>query len=131
MRGIFSSVLALAIMLAACGGGDDRDSGVRVEDEDAGSIVRLSPGDVLVVELDGNPSTGYDWHVRNVDSNVLRQEGENDFEPERDAPGSPGIVTLRFVAVRSGSTTLDLAYYRSFEPDADPLRTFQIFVEVR
>lgn len=128
-------LLCLALTLAGCGGSgddaDDTDDGVRVEDEDAGSIVRLSSGETLVVELDGNPSTGYDWHVRGIDDTILRQDGEAEFEAEQDIPGSAGIVTLRFNAVGKGTTTLDLAYYREFEQGVPPADTFQIVVEVR
>lgn len=130
---LMTLVVALALSLATCGLGDDdgAEGGVRVDDEDAGSVVRLAPGEMLVVELDGNPSTGYNWFVESVDERVLRQEGEPEFEAERDLPGSPGIVTLRFVAVAEGSTTLALAYYRDFEPGVAPVRTYQIAVEVR
>lgn len=135
MRRLFLSILllALAVGVAACGGSgdDDEERGVRVDDEDAGSIVRLAPGETLVVELDGNPSTGYNWFVESIDETVLRQSGEREFEAERDLTGSPGIVTLRFTAVAAGTTTLELAYYRDFEPGVPPVRTFQIAVEVR
>jgi inhibitor of cysteine peptidase len=128
-------LLALAFGAAACGssGDDDNDaeSGVRVDDEDAGSIVQLAPGETLVIELDGNPSTGFNWFVESIDEAVLRQAGDAEFEAERDVSGSPGIVTLRFTAVAEGTTTLALAYYRDFEPGVPPARVYQIAVEVR
>jgi inhibitor of cysteine peptidase len=126
------ALLAFTVGATACGdSGDDAESGVRVDDEDAGSIVQIGAGETLVVELDGNPSTGYNWFVRSIDEAVLRQDGEPEFVAERDLPGSPGIVTLRFTAVDEGTTTLDLAYYRDFEPGVPPARTYQIVVEVR
>jgi inhibitor of cysteine peptidase len=126
-------VLVCVLVPAGCGssGDDDDESGVRVDDEDAGSIVQLAESDMLVVELDGNPSTGYNWFVRSIDETVLKQDGDAEFAAERDVPGSPGIVTLRFNAVGEGTTTLDLAYYRDFEPNVPPARTYQIVVEVR
>jgi predicted secreted protein len=56
--------------------------------------------------------------------------GEPDFEPDSDALGSGGKVTLRFEAAAPGQTVLHLDYYRPFEAEEPPLQTFEVTVQV-
>jgi len=125
--------LGVALMPACRSSGDDDSTGgdgVRIDDQDAGSTVRLAKGESLVVELDGNPTTGFNWFVKTIDESVLKQVGDAEFAPDTEAPGSSGTVTLRFTAVSPGSTTLELDYYRPFEQNVPPAQTYAVEVEV-
>ena len=65
-----------------------------------------------------------------MDEGVLRQVGEVEFEPEDTGDVGVGSVQiLRFEAVNSGKTSLDLVYHRSWE-DEEPQETFSIQVVV-
>jgi inhibitor of cysteine peptidase len=86
---------------------------------------------MLVISLEGNPTTGYMWDVAELDDQVLRQIGETEFKPESDAIGAGGVQTLRFETVNSGQTTLKLVYHRPWEEGVEPLETFTIQVVVR
>ena len=86
---------------------------------------------MLVVSLEGNPTSGYTWDVAEMDEGVLRQVGETEFKPESGAIGSGGVQTLRFETVNSGQTTLKFVYHRSWEADEEPSETFTIQVVVR
>lgn len=122
------AVLAIgAALSAACIVSSDDDS---LDEGDAGSTQTMKVGDELVVELEGNPTTGYTWEVATIDDAVLRQEGEADFDPDSDAEGSGGTVTLHFKALAPGTTTLELVYRRSFEDNAPAEKTWQITVAV-
>jgi len=56
--------------------------------------------------------------------------GEVEFEPEDTGNvGVGGVQILRFEAVNSGQTSLDLVYHRSWE-DEKPLKTFSVQVVV-
>jgi len=88
-------------------------------------------GDVLIVKLEGNPTTGYNWEPENKELTTLEMDGLPDFNPDKNMPGSPGMVTLRFNAVATGQETLKLVYHRSWEADEEPLDTFTIIVEVK
>lgn len=107
---------------------------VILDAEDGGSLVELRSGQVLVVTLESNPTTGYRWEVSEVDESVLAQIGEAEFQeaPKEDEQmvGVGGTETFRFESA-PGSTTLTLVYHRSWETDVEPLETFTVEVTVR
>lgn len=95
--------------------------------------VRLTPGDTLVLALDENPTTGYQWSVAVPPAPTrLRPTGDR-FVGKPAAPeqtGVGGTRELRFVALTAGKTQLDLNYQRSWEKD-NPARSLRVAVEVR
>jgi inhibitor of cysteine peptidase len=104
---------------------------IKVGEAEQGHTIDLAPGDTLLVQLPGNPSTGYAWTMAEGDSKVIQAAGHPRFTLERDLAGSPGVVEVRYTAVTTGSTRLRLAYRRPFEPNDAPARNFDIAVEVR
>lgn len=98
--------------------------------EDAGSTVNLIMGDELVVELEGNPTTGYEWEVTEVDEAVLVPLGEPDYQSESEAIGAGGLFTFYFEAAGPGETELQLVYHRPWEEDVEPEDRFVITVIV-
>lgn len=120
-------LVLLAASLAAC------ESGVtRVGAEQAGGRVELEVGDTLVVELAGNPTTGYNWQVEEINPLVLEQVGEVEFKSDNSMlVGSGGVVMLTFRAVSSGNSPLALVYLRSWEEGVEPLEVFSLDVSVR
>ena len=116
---------ALLAALTACSAANEVNLGA----DDNGSQIELQADQTLVIGMEGNPTTGYSWEVEEVDEAVLRQVGEAEFEPESDAVGSGGVQILRFEAVNSGQTDLELVYHRSWE-DEEPLETFSVQVTI-
>ena len=123
-------ILVLMVTLALGGCRNDDDDPVTIDAADAGTTVDLRPADVLVVELEGNPTTGYSWEVETIDTAVLELVGEPEFEPDSDAVGAGGMVTLRVNAVDAGESPLKLIYHRPFEQGVEPLETFEVRVVV-
>ncbi len=103
---------------------------IQVTEADQGKNIMLNPGDSLVITLVSNPSTGYAWEVKPVDHAVLALIGEPAFKADSDSLGAPGKTTLNFQTAASGSQALTLLYRRSFEKNAQPLKTFTINVTV-
>jgi len=96
---------------------------------DDGREIELSEGQVLVVRLEANPSTGYGWQVAEPgQEGILRQTGVIQFEPDSELLGAPGTQILRFEGKRDGQTTLRLQYRRPWEMEVEPRRTFQLQV---
>jgi len=142
-REIFAVLLVVLVLLAGCGEGglapaETPEPGanpggeVVLTAEDNGDQVVLEQGQVLVVSLASNPTTGYGWEVMEVDESILRQEGDPEFvAPEVGATplvGAGGTETFRFVVKGSGETKLTLAYRRSWEEGVEPLETFSVQV---
>jgi C1A family cysteine protease/predicted secreted protein len=128
---------------------DDPDHGeVRLSAQDDSRQIELHEGQVLVISLESNPSTGYLWEVEEADDRILRQTGKIEYEqcPEPiEGPqlphypssilhstrllGAPSKQILRFEAVAAGQTDLRLVYHRPWEKDIKPARTFSLQVQ--
>ena len=99
---------------------------------DNGSEIELKKGQALAITLEANPTTGYTWDVVEPrDEQVLWQVGEIEFKPESDLIGAGGVQIIRFEVVNAGRTALKLIYYRPWETDVEPLKTFAIQVLAR
>ncbi|MGD2146181.1 MAG: C1 family peptidase, partial [Anaerolineae bacterium] len=98
-------------------------------EEDAGHHIELVEGQVLVVSLQANPSTGYLWEIDEVTADRgIRQLGSSTFQPESDLIGSPVRQIMRFAMVEAGKGTLPLVYHRPWE-SKEPLRAFSVQLE--
>jgi predicted secreted protein len=106
---------------------------VDVSEADNGGQIEVELGKLLVVMLESNPSTGYQWELIKKNESILKQFGQTEFKPsETYSPqvvGAGGWDIFHFKAVSAGQTTLELVYHRSWE-EAEPLKTFSIQVIV-
>jgi inhibitor of cysteine peptidase len=98
---------------------------------DNGSQKKLDNGQMLVITLEANPTTGYTWEVAELNANVLRQLGTIEFHPDSNKIGSGGVQTLRLEAVNVGQTYLKLVYHRPWEKDVEPLKNFSLQVVIQ
>lgn len=89
--------------------------------------VHISVGDKVTVRLAGNPTTGYLWEPDFAATNVLRQMGSAEFEPDADPAGMVGVggmCTLTFKAIEPGTVSARIIYHRPFERGVAPAKTF-------
>ena len=110
------------------------DEEINIDEDDDGSQVELEQGQVLVVTLESNPTTGYGWEVIETQESILEQMGEAEFKPsdEGEPPtvGAGGWEIFRFKAISAGQMTIQLVYRRSWEEGVEPINTFSIEVVV-
>jgi len=108
---------------------------VDVDEKDADSQVELEQGQILVVTLESNPTTGYRWEQVESQESYLEQMGEAEFKPSQTGEpplvGAGGWEIFRFKAISAGQMTLQLVYHRSWEEGVEPLKTFSLQVVVR
>jgi inhibitor of cysteine peptidase len=122
-----ASLLVLALVLPATAAA----ATVRIDAHDNGGRVALHVGDVLVVVLANNPTTGYDWYVKRRDPAVLGFAGRR-YVPApnpKHLVGHGGTEYLRFRAVGAGSSGLVLQRVRPFDR-SHPAGTFRVQVRV-
>ena len=102
--------------------------GLNVGEADAGRNLMLRCGEILVVELPSNPTTGYSWRMLPFQQGLLVQRGEASYESN---PSSKGLVgaggreTWKFRAVGNGSLKLTFSYARPWEKDVKPVRMIE------
>ena len=125
------TMVAFAILVLAAGCGSAGQ--VELTEADDGSQIEMGKGQTLVVTLGSNPSTGYRWERVPSEAGVLQQSGEAEFEQgsRKGLVGASGHEMLRFKAMETGATKLELVYHRPWEQEAKPEGVFSVTVVVR
>ena len=125
----------LVLVLEACKPAEADYSEIMLENVADGTAVTLDVGQVLALKLESNPTTGYGWGAVEIDETLLEVTGDPEYigAPPSSTPmvGAGGWEVLRFKALKSGTTTLKLDYFRSFEPDVAPLQEITLTITVR
>lgn len=131
-QGIFSVCgFALSCLLAFGCAANSGPEPVKLGLQASGGMINLAPGQKLVITLDSNPSTGYDWKVVTLPENLLSKEEDVYIPPENPRIGKGGTRRFVFKALEKGSSVLELAYYRPWEGTDQADDWFQIIVEIR
>ena len=124
---VAAALLIGLVGLAGCGGDDDSSTGgsskggsgggSSAKVYEAGDSISVAEGQTFVIELESNPTTGYEWTAeKNANAEFVKSE----MVTSSTLVGAPGMQQLTFKATKSGSSTLVLNYARSFEPDNPP-----------
>lgn len=127
---VAAALLIGLVGLAGCGGDDDSSTGgsskggsgggSSAKVYEAGDSISVAEGQTFVIELESNPTTGYEWTAeKNANAEFVKSE----MVTSSTLVGAPGMQQLTFKATKSGSSTLVLNYARSFEPDNPPAQT--------
>jgi inhibitor of cysteine peptidase len=116
----------LALSIAGCQAGQ-----VKITEADNGGTVTIKAGDELILDIAGNPTTGYVWSVTGLDEAYLQQQGEENYKRDSDLIGAGGMYTYTFKALQPCQTTLTLSYARPFEQDTPPVKTFSVEVLIK
>ena len=98
-------------------------------DADNGVTVRVAAGDVVVVRLPENPTTGYRWQTSVAPGLALG--GDEFATTSSSAPGAPGQRTLRLAARDVGVFHVHAALRRPWESSGAPKAEFSVTVEVQ
>ena len=124
--------LLLTVLVLAIGCSISKE--VKVVASDSDNQVELKKGQTLVITLESNPTTGYQWEVIKNEESVLQQKGKAEFKSSntgnRPSSGKSGTETFRFEAQSPGKGTLKLVYHRPWEKEVEPLKTFTLQVKV-
>ncbi|KAF5430130.1 CASH domain-containing protein [Candidatus Methanophagaceae archaeon] len=106
-------------------------SEVQLTAADNGTEIELKKGQSLLITLEANPTTGYQWDlVEPPEGHILQQVGAILFKPDTILPGASGVQTILFEAVGTGKTALKLVYHRPWETDMAPEELFYLHVVV-
>lgn len=133
----FALMLAFAVLAAVgCGSGNaDEPADLALTDTDNGKSFTVKVGDTITVVIPGNPTTGYEWAADLSDASaaLLTLSGDPVYEQDpgsEDLVGAGGQYTFTFTAKAEGQAELELKYWRSFEPEVDPIETFAADVTI-
>ena len=128
---IFSSILMILALVACTPKTAAANANISIGAGDAGKTITLNKGDVLVVALNGNTTTGYNWFMQPMEPSILKQVGDPVYTPETNRLGAAGTIALTFQAIETGQSNMTLNYARSFEKGIVPQNTFEVTVVVK
>jgi predicted secreted protein len=106
---------------------------VEVTARNLNQIVRAAVGNLIRITLESNPSTGYNWELRDFEFGVAvfhssdlvaRDSGGNVLF------GAPGDTVITLQAVKPGRQDIKLVYRRQWEPPDQIAETFAFELEV-
>lgn len=97
-----------------------------------GQAVKAGVGNLIRITLESNPSTGYNWELRDFEygaadfhsSDVVARQTGNVLM------GAPGNTIITLQAVQPGSQNIVLVYRRPWEPPDQVAATFSFQLEV-
>lgn len=105
---------------------------IEVTAKDNDKLVRAAVGNLVRITLESNPSTGYNWELRdfefgtavfNSSDLVARKDGNVLF-------GTPGDTVIILQAVQPGEQDITLVYRRPWEPPDQVAATFRFRLAV-
>jgi predicted secreted protein len=107
-----------------------------ISNNDAGTKIELQVGDVVQIQLTGTPTTGYWWHFQSLDEKYV--EIINEYTKpytasggvQKEMDGGPMLGVWQLRAKKAGTTTVRMAYYRSWEDEDKAKRKFYITVQI-
>jgi inhibitor of cysteine peptidase len=97
-----------------------------------GATITLAKGDLLIVTLESNPHSGFDWEIAKNDLAMLELSGPPEFRPDVFwMTGSNGHQVFRFHAIASGTETLELEYRRASDKTGARAKIFSVIVAIK
>ena len=127
------TVLAIAAVGGvACTASADDNMPKTVAVSETGKQIELASGDLLVVTLDSNPSTGFAWSVSGITDEAVIDDVNNEFKgADTGLIGAGGQEVWTFEALDKGSSTIEMKYSRPWEQGVEPAATFNVTVVVK
>lgn len=123
MKSILYSMLAVAALSAETAAADT------VEQKNA----ELKVGETQVLELNGNPTTGFCWMLAEAlpaDSPVSVEIAYESAASRKPLCGRGGVFKVSYTGVKPGETAVVLIYARPWEKDAYPSTKVNLTVKV-
>jgi inhibitor of cysteine peptidase len=102
-----------------------------VTKSDRGETVDVRPGDVIVIRIEENLSTGYGWEIESGEGAVVALRESSYAEAAGEAMGRGGMRLLRFVALARGSQEIRLQLRRPWDPPDQAIEHFAITIRAR
>jgi inhibitor of cysteine peptidase len=123
-------LVALVVMLVLTTGCGSVQTQLSAADN--GKTVEVRAGNQITIVLEGNPSTGYTWEAKDLDTSMFQQVGETEFRSDNPGlVGAGGTLTLTFKVLKTGTSTLTLVYHQPWETNVEPQNTFVVTVTAK
>ncbi len=101
-----------------------------LSDADNGKTLLINNADTVVLNLNGNITTGYSWALAGITGSAIESLGDPTYTRELSGNvGSGGVFIAKFRVAKVGESQITLQYARPWEKSA-PARTFTVTLVV-
>ena len=97
---------------------------------DNGKTIPICVDDTVVIRLDENPTTGYQWAIEERDEAEVALQSADYTRSRSAGVGGGGQRIWTFRAKRTGVVTLQLKLWRAWEGDPSIVERFTITLQV-
>ena len=105
---------------------------ILLKKENTGKIVAAHVGDMVVIDLAENPTTGYRWTIGDYDRQVVQLQAADYEPPPPDGPlGAGGRRIFRFRMTGKGRTSVELRLLRDWETEKSAVERFETAIVVK
>lgn len=129
-----STVMLCALFITtACASSNQSQSFTISRTSNECPSIIITPQTSFNINLDANPSTGFQWQVASKPE-ILVQQGKGKYVPDNTPErmvGSGGTYTLTFLATKPGQGKLQLVYLQPWETNTPPARRITCPVTVK
>ena len=99
---------------------------------DTTNTIKAMVGKELVITLDANATTGYEWQLASpIDDNLISLVSSEYMPDKTGLVGSGGKSIWTFKAVQAGKTQISFKYIRPWEKDAPPAKKATYIVNIQ
>jgi inhibitor of cysteine peptidase len=98
--------------------------------DDQGKVFEVRQGNIVLIRLAENPSTGYPWEIDEVAEQVIELQG-SDFSMVGRSIGGGGWRTFTFKAQSPGTAKIQLKLRREWEPEDATIDRFEVTIRVQ
>lgn len=103
------------------------DTATVYREQDNGRTVTIARGSRFAIELESNPSTGFNWDIAEplpVSVDLTSQGRSGGISGEQ--VGTPGHQRFDFTAKAAGKGEIVMGYRRSWQKGVEPAKTFRL-----
>ena len=100
-----------------------------ITQKDQGRMFEVNQGDLIMIRLAENLTTGYGWELEELDGPVLELLDSDYSEDRGEGMGRGGMRSFRFLAKSPGTQHIQLGYRRPWEDAA--VEHFDVDIKVR
>ncbi|MDB9419946.1 protease inhibitor I42 family protein [Microcystis aeruginosa CS-563/04] len=112
-------------------GGNGQDTMLTLTRTDNGKSITMQVNDLLVVSLDENPTTGFQWAVDGGGSDLVKLQASDYIPAIESRVGGGGQRVLTFKAQRAGIDQLRLKLWREWQGEPSIVERFTVTLQVR
>jgi inhibitor of cysteine peptidase len=128
--------LFFAFVLSAPAADNTKDKNtdtIKLTVADKDKDIKTVSGKKIEIRLKGNATTGFQWRLVELKTEVLKADGKETYIPDKYEPpktGVGGVYLFKFITGKPGKATVKLEYLRPWEKDTPPAEKFSVNIIV-